>query len=305
MDELQRYKERLHIALNAAKICIFEVDLTRQLYTFFENAEVIFGVSGDKILKDVRSFQTLDPEAYRRACSEYFSHPDDEDVIQEAFSAVLRGETVTYEARMRAGGSAFIWCRIDAVPIIRDGVPSRMIGVITDIAEQREKTEQLQQAAWMDDFTGLCKKGHAIQQIESILQRRKKETYALIILDIDNFKVFNDTYGHDRGDRIIREVARIMKREFQDTDILSRFGGDEFLIFLPFRQERPQLPAGLEKLIRFEADGLICTNSIGVALYPQDGSDFGELFHRADQALYRAKESKACVVFSSQTGGDE
>ena len=75
MDELERYRERLNIALNAAKICIFEVDLTKQLYTFFENAEVIFGVSGDVILNDVRPFHLLDPDSYRRACSEYFSHP--------------------------------------------------------------------------------------------------------------------------------------------------------------------------------------------------------------------------------------
>ena len=70
MDEIKQYKERLRIALSAAKICIFEVDLQRQLYTFFENAEVIFGVSGDVILKEVQPFSKLDPEAYRLAVSD-------------------------------------------------------------------------------------------------------------------------------------------------------------------------------------------------------------------------------------------
>ena len=65
MDDLEQYKDRLRIALSSAKICIFEVDLLRQLYTFFENAEDIFGVSGDSILKDVQSYSTLAPEAYR------------------------------------------------------------------------------------------------------------------------------------------------------------------------------------------------------------------------------------------------
>ena len=81
MEEIDQYKERLRIALKAAKICIFEVDLLRQLYTYFENAEVIFGVSGDDILSDVRPYSFLEPEEYRRAVSAYFSHPDDAEVI--------------------------------------------------------------------------------------------------------------------------------------------------------------------------------------------------------------------------------
>ena len=64
MDELKQYKERLRVAMNAAKICVFEVDLTQQLYTFFENAEVIFGVSGETILSQVQKFHSLPPEEY-------------------------------------------------------------------------------------------------------------------------------------------------------------------------------------------------------------------------------------------------
>ncbi len=297
MDELERYKERLSIALNAAKICIFEVDLKKQLYIFFENAEVIFGVSGDVILNDVRPFSLLDPEAYRQACSEYFSHPDDEETIRDAFERVLRGEPVTYEARMRAGGSGFVWCRIDAAPVIREGKPSRMIGVVTDITDIRQKREKLEQAARLDDFTGLYKKGYAAEQIEKRIRSGKGSHYLLIVLDIDNFKIINDTYGHDRGDRIILETARILKREFRDAYIVSRFGGDEFLLFLQDDGNRQAFGKRLEMLLRFKADGLICTNSIGIARYPQDGSCFEELFRKADQALYRAKAARACAVY--------
>ena len=112
MNELTQYKERLHVALTAAKICIFEVDIQKQLYTYFENAEVIFGVSGESILKDVQPYSRLDPEAYRLAVSRYFSHPEDEAVIENAFSDVLAGKSTAYEARMKAGNSGYIWCRI-------------------------------------------------------------------------------------------------------------------------------------------------------------------------------------------------
>ena len=117
MDELKQYKERLRVAMNAAKICVFEVDLTQQLYTFFENAEVIFGVSGETILSQVQKFHSLPPEEYRRAASAYFSHPEDEGVIEAAFANILTGRPASYEARMKAGDSQFIWCRIQAIPI--------------------------------------------------------------------------------------------------------------------------------------------------------------------------------------------
>lgn len=299
MSELERYKERLHIALNAAKVCIFEVDLAKQLYTFFENAEVIFGISGDMILKDVQAFQGLDPEAYQQACSEYFSHPDDEDVIKNAFESILSGKPVTYEARMKAGNSEFTWCRIDVVPVVENGRPARMVGVVTDISDAKEKMESLERDARLDDFTGLYKKGYAISLVKKELQRGQKREagHALIVMDIDNFKMINDTYGHDQGDRIIRELVRRLKSEFRKTDIVSRFGGDEFLILMLDITDLESLRGKLRKLLRLRLDDLVFTNSVGVALYPQDAEDFDGLFKKADQALYRAKKSKESIVF--------
>lgn len=232
MDDLEQYKDRLRIALSSAKICIFEVDLLRQLYTFFENAEDIFGVSGDSILKDVQSYSTLAPEAYRLAVSKYFSHPDDSAVIEAAFAQILRGEPATYEARMKAGGSAFIWCRISVTPIIEDGKPVRMVGVITDITDLKEKTESLRRAVNLDSFTGLYNKDHTIALINNILDMGTHVKHALVILDIDNFKKFNDTYGHDQGDKIIKALSQKLKNTFRKTDIVGRFGGDEFIVFI-------------------------------------------------------------------------
>ena len=139
MNELEQYKERLRIVLGVEKICVFEVDLPHQLYTFFENAEAIFGVGGDVSLKDVQPFCSLEPEAYRIAVRNYFSHPEDADVIENAFTRVLHGKSAAYEARMKAGRSEFIWCRIHATPVLENGKPVRMIGVITDITDMKER----------------------------------------------------------------------------------------------------------------------------------------------------------------------
>lgn len=300
MDEIKQYKERLQIALKAAKICIFEVDLLRQLYTFFENAEVIFGISGEKILKDVRPYSQLDPESYRLAVSEYFSHPDDMDVIEGAFRHVLSGIPATYEARMKAGGSEYVWCRVDVVPILEDGNPVRMVGVITDIRDIKEKTERLKKAIHLDNFTGLYNKGYTITLINQVMEQEQNEKHALVVLDIDNFKNFNDQYGHSEGDKIILTVSQHIKKAFRKSDIVGRFGGDEFIVFVQDFANTQWLRGKLTQLTRLEVDGYVCTNSIGVAFFPQDGADFNVLFKNADAALYHAKIEKERLIFFSE-----
>lgn len=300
MDELKQYKERVHIALTSAKICIFEVDLIRKLYTFFENAEAIFGVSDETILNDVRPYSTLDAEEYRQAVSDYFLHPNDEEVTAIAFRHILNGEPTTYEVRMKAGNSKFIWCRLYMTPIFEDGVVSRMIGVIVDINDEKEKADSLKRAVVRDNFTGLYNKNHAISLIDHVLQTESENQHALIVLDIDNFKKFNDTYGHHEGDKIILEVARRIENVFRSEDIVGRFGGDEFIIFIHKISGIESLCKDMKEMTYIMSEGAACTSSLGVSLYPQDGRSFQELFKKADMALYHAKVEKERFVFYSE-----
>ena len=223
-EEAKEYKKRLHIALKAAKICVFEVDLVNQLYTFFENAEDIFGVSGEAILNDVRPFSQLPPDAYQKAVTEYFSHPDDNQVIEKAFQEIFSGKTATYEARMRAGGSDYLWCKIDVIPVMENKLPVKMIGVITDITSVKRKTDRLENEVKLDTFTGIYNKKYAIEIIEDLLEQDSGQKHALVLLDIDHLKHLNDTYGHTLGDEAIQLVAATLKRSFRKTDVLGRFG---------------------------------------------------------------------------------
>lgn len=297
MSELEQYKERLRMALSAAKICIFEVDLVKQLYTFFENAQAIFGVSDDTILQDVRPYSALDPEAYRLAVSAYFSHPEDADVIEAAFEEILNGRQTTYEARMKAGGSAFTWCEIHVAPIMEKGKPVRMVGVITDISDIKAKTDRLKQAVHLDDFTGLYRKGYTITRIKEALREGLHGESALIVLDIDYFKSFNDTYGHDEGDKIIKAISLQIKKAFRETAIIGRFGGDEFIIFVRDLKDKERLREKLKYILRVTVDGFVCTTSIGVACCPTDAKSFDDLFKKADLALYKAKSQKGTVIY--------
>ncbi|MDO5408457.1 MAG: sensor domain-containing diguanylate cyclase [Eubacteriales bacterium] len=295
----EQYKERLRIALKAARICVFEVDVVNQLYTFFENAEDIFGVPGEKILEDVRPFSQLPPAEYQKAASDYFSHPDDHREIDKAFQQIFAGHSATYEARMRAGGSDYIWCKIDVTPIIRDRIPVRMIGVITNISEQKAKTVELTEALKLDGFTGLYNKESSGDLIRKCLRENADQKHALILLDIDHFKNFNDTYGHAIGDIIIKLVADSLKSSVRRTDIVGRFGGDEFIVFLQNIPDIDWLREKLQQLIIYENEHYSCSASIGVALFPEDADEFASLFHKADAALYHSKLTRRNYTFSS------
>lgn len=299
LPEVQKYKERLSIALKAAKICVFEVDLKGQLYTFFENAEDIFGVSGEKILAEVQPFSTLSPLDYQNAVSSYFSHPDDFAEVDKAFKRIFSGKSTTYQARMRACNSDYVWCKLDVTPIMEDGVPVKMIGVITDISEIKAKTATLEQKAQLDGFTGLYNKKCAINRITQLLKDKSDQKHALILMDIDNLKAVNDTFGHAVGDKIILDTAEALSGSFRKEDIIGRFGGDEFIILARNIPSTTWVAERLQGLLRCNMDDYRATRSVGVSIFPEDADSFDMLFANADKALYRSKlKRQTCTLFS-------
>lgn len=300
-DACRHYQERLRIALKAARICVFEVDLRRRLYTFFENAEDIFGVSGKTILREVRPFSKLPEKKYRKAVCRYFAHPDDRAVIDRAFLTILSGRPAAYEARMRAGGSAYIWCKVNVTPVMEHGEAVKMIGVITDISAVREMTSALKQQVRLDAFTGLYNKKYAEKAIRQILSESPGGKHALLILDIDGFKAINDTYGHAAGDDVIRDMAVRLTDSFRKTDVVGRFGGDEFLVLARDLPDVEWLRSRLDGLVACGHPVCAYTNSVGVSLFPGDGETFDGLFAKADRALYRAKARRGAYIFSAET----
>ncbi|KFN21211.1 diguanylate cyclase domain-containing protein [Aeromonas bestiarum] len=174
------------------------------------------------------------------------------------------------------------------------GQPDAILGVTRDITERAASEEMMHRLAFYDPLTNLPNR--------RLLQLRLKEAMAdegrelaLMFIDLDHFKPINDTFGHETGDVLLNMVAERMRHCVREQDLVARLGGDEFVILLPdISDEALAVADHLHQSLRHpfrvdEEQELRISSSIGVALYPEHGTDPKTLMHHADQAMYQAK----------------
>lgn len=162
-----------------------------------------------------------------------------------------------------------------------------------------DRTRELEKLAARDPLTGLLNRRALLDATERILSEaaRRKESAALVLIDLDGFKAVNDRFGHQTGDHALQEVARRLQDEVRREDVLARFGGDEFVLVCKLKSKDEAMAAvrrlrvAVQAPLALRADDQVIrlAASIGVALWRQ-GESFDELFRRADLAVYRAKE---------------
>ncbi|HBG4412218.1 TPA: diguanylate cyclase [Clostridioides difficile] len=176
-----------------------------------------------------------------------------------------------------------------------DGIPSfYSIGI--DITKERKQIEKLQHISEKDALTGIYNRAETERQIKKYFEKNLNVMGALFMIDTDNFKQINDTEGHMIGDIVLTEMASGMKKIMRDSDVVGRIGGDEFTIFMKnissvkdAEKKAEELLYMFRHLFQKEKSFLKVTCSIGIAIYPKDGTTFKEIYARADKALYQAK----------------
>jgi diguanylate cyclase (GGDEF)-like protein len=174
--------------------------------------------------------------------------------------------------------------------------------------------ETLRSRSERDPLTDLYNRRHLELSAERELARASRHAYSLtfIMLDVDHFKLFNDTHGHDAGDAVLREVAQVLKRHTRTEDISCRYGGEEFLLLLPgcpLEDAYPKAEAIREAIaqLRVSAAGAALsrvTASLGIACYPQHGERLEDLIRAADAALYKAKAAGRNQIVATSAPGD-
>ena len=227
-------------------------------------------------------------------------HPDFQYLVRGKGRARPRGvdALARHEFKILRRDGEERWLDFSAGAIEYGGRPA-VLGIAFDVTERKRAEEQIKELAYHDALTGLPNRLLFNDRLSVAVAQahRSASRLAILFLDLDRFKVINDSLGHSLGDRLLQEVAERLQAGVRQGDTVARLGGDEFILLLPGIGRAEDAAKVAEKIletlkvpVRLESRELVVTASIGISLYPEDGFDVESLIKNADTAMYRAKE---------------
>ena len=243
---------------------------------------------------------------------------EDEELQRLPVIVISDGADEKFERNcMEMGVSDFIFSPFSKVGILSRTrrvleVEQLKMQIRREIRQKNAEVDEFRDMARKDPLTGLWNRVHTEEKVNEYLEERR-HSGALIMLDLDDFKHVNDTYGHIVGDEVLKEFANTLDALTRENDIVCRLGGDEFIVFLKdvsyqsvVSEKVEQMIMTLEKRIVLpDKDSHVCA-SAGVALAPLDGRSFNQLYQNADRALYHVKQNgKGSYHFYSEEGNHD
>jgi diguanylate cyclase (GGDEF)-like protein/PAS domain S-box-containing protein len=247
----------------------------------------------------VRLFDhTLDSVLGRRleTLLDLLPHDEQRQALQTAMQSQ---QEVTLLLRPRHRDGTLLWAQLHVAPVHAEGAIDHHVCVLTDMTAIMEYQEQLEHQANHDALTGLPNRvllNDRLMQAVTFSQRFKHSLWVLYI-DLDNFKLINDHLGHQVGDELLCAIANRLRACANDGDTVARLSGDEFALLLPIANQRPMssllqlVQEAVAAPVTLTQQTVDLTCSIGVSVFPADGSDAEQLLKHADIAMHRAKEA--------------
>ena len=227
--------------------------------------------------------------------------PEDTDhITAEVISAVEKFGKWTGEVRTLHKDGHIGWVESICVAIYDDD--NQMIGALginRNITDRIKETERLAHLAHYDQLTEIPNRYLLLDRIAHLITQsaRNKKAFALLYIDLDKFKIINDTRGHSFGDKVLKEVASRLSRSIRHSDTIARIGGDEFVLILEEITGKHDISKMAETIVNelhkeFIIDEIVIEIgcSVGIATYPEDGNTTDSLLIAADKAMYRAKD---------------
>jgi len=285
----RKSEERLIDAQHIANLGSWEFDINNNQMTWSDGMFKIINIDRNKY---EASYETL----------LNFIHPDDREYVKEKNIESINNKKqyeVDYRLLMTDGEIKYIHQRCK-IKINDEGGTLQSFGTIQDITKYKQAEDKITYMAQHDTLTDLSNRRlfAELSNLELNRAKRDKEELALLFIDIDGFKLVNDTLGHATGDEVLQIIANQLKELVRDSDIISRFGGDEFVILLTNQCHS----GGAEKIanaiiknisspFKIKNKNISIGASIGIALYPGDADNIEGLIKVADRAMYSAKDS--------------
>ncbi len=287
-ERLSQSEERLRQALEGGSLGSWHIDLNRQ------------EITGSELFFDQHGIAAETP--YSSESFYDIIHPQDRERVRQSVARAIAMRTdhvVEYRVIWPDGSEH--WLRCTGRPYFSPtGQALRMEGVLQEITEQKRALARIEYLAFHDALTGIPNRVLGQNRLQQAIATADRHAHGigLLYLDLDKFKFVNDSHGHVVGDGLLKEVAKRLGQCLRAEDTICRLSGGEFMVILPEVLEPHRVSNVCERILAvlsrpFEVDGirLFMSSSIGVALYPQAGSDGETLLRHASMALYEIKKS--------------
>ncbi len=323
-SDLQAGREARYEAEAKYRALVEQIPAVVYLDPVDENADSIYvSPQVTQLLGVSQEAWLSDPYCWRRHV-----HTEDIDrVWDEYLEAYNEHTTLNHEYRMVHEDGTVRWVLEQAYPIRdEDGNPWLIQGIIFDITERKNAEEQIAYLAYHDKLTGLPNRAFFEEMLETAIARARRHDLAVgvLFLDLDNFKLVNDSLGHHAGDMLLAQLAERLRGCTRETDLVARQGGDEFLLLLSDieRGVNPSLPGtdmamlvaesvasrvhrAMQEPFHLNGTEFIASGSIGISLFPQDALDADTLLKNADTAMYQSKKLEPGGYVIYATGGED
>jgi len=260
---------------------VCSLDLYGNILSINESASRMLGYSEDDL--HLLTNTTFIPEQYR-------------EMARMHFRQSWEGQPQSYELCLQARNGRLIQVQMTNIPIMIKGHTVGAFAIAKDITEKKSNEERIHYLAYHDPLTGVYNRAAYDENLKWMTSQSHIQRFAVFFIDLDRFKHVNDTLGHDVGDQLLLSVAGRLTAHVPEDSIVARRGGDEFTLLLPILEDdrliNDTAQAILESLQQphyIRQHKIVCTPSIGIAIYPDHSSDIATLVQKADRAMYQVK----------------
>jgi diguanylate cyclase (GGDEF)-like protein/PAS domain S-box-containing protein len=285
---LRQLLRRIELQVEQTPAAVIVWDLQRRVAEWNPGAEKTFGYSKDEILG--KPIDVLFPSTIQEA----------DEFMQSVQNEVVKSHEPLHmtAVNLKKSGER-VTCEWVAVPLLDDSRAVTGIMTIADDLSELHRARRLEDLAYQDPVTGMPNRRYFDDRLSNCADatRRYNDAFAVLYIDLDDFKAINDSHGHHTGDAVLAAVGLRLRVCVRDTDVVARLGGDEFGVLLTHLERNGYAEEVAERILQSMRHPLTAGDktfkvsaSIGLSTYPADGTDAATLLRKADAAMYRAKQ---------------